>query len=50
MSLQEIPKDIIEKINNELSVKDFLNFCEANRKFCDREEIFNRRFKKDFVN
>jgi hypothetical protein len=46
--METLSKDLLEKITNDLSIQDFLNFCEVNKKFCNREDIFIRRFKRDF--
>ena len=48
--MEKVPKDVIEKITNELSPRDFINFCnsDTNKTFCERKDIWDRRLKKDF--
>lgn len=46
--METLSRDVIEKISLELSPKDFLNFCRANKKFCERDNLWFRRFQKDF--
>lgn len=42
-----LSKDLIEKISNNLNVKDFSSLCKA-LNIHDKKDIFARRFKKDF--
>src|SRR5581483_2102976 len=46
--MQTLPKDVVEKILNEGSSKDFINFCIAYPQACKNEDIWARRFRRDF--
>lgn len=51
--MDKLPKDLINKLIDELSVQDFINFCASNtspnvKRICDMEEVWIRRLKKDF--
>jgi hypothetical protein len=49
--MEVLPKDVKEKIINELSPSEFVKFCssEADKSFCDKNEVWLRRFRKDFT-
>ena len=51
--MDKLPKDLINKLIDELSAHDFINFCASDisanvRRICDMEEVWIRRLKKDF--
>ena len=46
--IETIPKDVVEKITNELSPGDFVNFCSNNYSMCNSNEVYFRRMQKDF--
>ena len=46
--IETIPKDVVEKITNELSPTDFVNFCSNNYSICNFNEVYFRRMQKDF--
>ena len=48
--MKTLPKDLIEKILNNVSAEDFLSYCETDRHFSNDSQIWMRRFKKDFGN
>ena len=49
--MESLPKDIQEKILNELSVTDFIKMCGQNdvisQKVCNDEQVWRRRFERD---
>ena len=48
--MDKLPKDVVELITNELSPREFFNYCksETGQKFCARKDIWLRRIQKDF--
>ena len=46
--IETLPKDVIEKITKELSPQDFVKFCSNNYTVCNSNDVFYRRFMKDF--
>lgn len=46
--MEKLPDDLLEQILNYGSSQDFLNMCIVYPKFCQKEDIWMRRFKKDF--
>ena len=46
--IETLPKDVVEKITKELSPQDFVKFCSNNYTVCNSNDIFYRRFMKDF--
>ena len=43
-----LPKDVTEKIVNELTPQEFINFCKNKVQICQSNEVFIRRMNKDF--
>ena len=47
--MEIIPKDVVEKITNELSPQDFINYCRSMKSsVCKSNEVFFRRMQRDF--
>ena len=51
--MNKLPKDMINKLIDELSPQDFINFCASETspnvvRICNIEELWEKRLKKDF--
>lgn len=46
--IEKIPKDVVEKITNELTSQDFVKFCQNDYAVCKSNDVFYRRIQKDF--
>ena len=51
--MNTLPKDMVEKLIDELSPQDFISFCSSNvdpnvTRICNMEEIWERRMRRDF--
>ena len=46
--IEILPKDVVEKITNELSASDFVKFCTNNYSICNLNDVFKRRILRDF--
>jgi hypothetical protein len=51
--MDKLPKDMINKLVDNLSARDFISFCSSNmssnlNRICHINELWNKRFKKDF--
>lgn len=48
--METLPKDVVEKVVNELSPSELINFCisSASKNICKDNAFWSRRFKKDY--
>ena len=45
LKMDKLPKDVVELITNELTPREFFNYCksEVGQEFCAKKEIWLRR-------